>query len=546
MTGRATLLGIAIVMAHAIGFVALAERSRGADLEVEVQTPLASPTATLRGAVPLALADRIISRDGEPRGLYRRRWGVRYRGGFEREVGATQLVGPFQDPARPPCSGRVVIGQRMLDDGHASPGTIAGVMATMIDAELHGETIFPIGNYERIKDLALRWARIESHPADRGLVATAAPNGYVRVSATIVFARVEVPLVVALIPERAGTGLHFRIAVHVELAFGNHVVQWFSDKLGADKLASRLARRQIDDVLVTTFAPPPPFELPGGQLLQFVYCDGPVEITEDGYGALPFAVAIGPAPRRSPDRSISGYTGRSPGIRLDLPPLLVSAEILPPRFGTGARTPPFPDTTLAIDLDPDALNALLYELWRTGWLDRQLAEVGLDRSFNADPIVTEYLSVRLSPIRLALPPVISADPDGSLRLSAEARVAIADDARTTMGRVFGSLALSLAAPSARSRLPISVDLGALELSCERDAMTLVPCYADLVSALRDRGGEFHGALTEAFARLLSEIFIERRVGSSGLPADLLIQEARPTLAHGTLHIDLGVRIIPTR
>jgi hypothetical protein len=518
MKRGAALIGFAIVAAHAAGFVAIANHSRGTELAIEVRSPLAAPTPTLTGITPHALDDRITTHDDEPRGLYRRRWGVRYRGGFAREVGATQLVGPFQDPAAPPCSGRVVVGQRLLDDGHATPGTIAGFMTSMIDSELRGENIFPVGDYKRIKDLALRWGRIESHPNDRDLVGTSAPNGYVRVAATVEFARVDVPIVVALIPERSGAALHFRIAVHVELAFDNGFFQWVSDKLGANKLASRLARRQIDDVLVTTFAPPPPFELPGGQTLQFVYCDGPVEITEGGYGALPFAVAIG---------------------RMSHAP-----EILPPRFGIGARTPPPADTALALDLDPDALNALLFELWRSGWLDRQLADVGLDRRFNADPIVTEYLSIRISPIRLALPPVITASRS-AMQLSADARVAIADGTQTTSGRVFGSLQFSLAPPSERARLPISVDLGGLELACERDSTTLVPCYSDLVAAFRDRGGDFHGALTEAFAHLLSDIFLERRVGASGLPADLVIRSAVPTLAaHGTLHLDLDATLAP--
>ncbi|MDB4955830.1 MAG: hypothetical protein JWO36_3399 [Myxococcales bacterium] len=524
MNRGAALIGFAIVAVHAAGFVILARHAGGTDLAIEVHAPLAAPAPTLAGVAPPALADRITTRDGEARGLYRRRWGVHYRGGFEREVGATQLVGPFQDPAAPPCSGRVVVGQRMLDDGHAGPGTIAGEIATLIDSELHGESIFPVGNYERIKDLGLRWSQIEFHPDDRELVGTSAPRGYVRVAATIVFARVDVPIVVALIPERTGASLHFRIAVHVELAFDNGVFQWVSDKLGANKLASRLARRQIDDVLVTTFAPPPPFELPGGQRLQFVYCDGAVEITEGGFGALPFAVAIG---------------------RIPVPPHVPRApEILPPQFGIGARTPPPANTKLALDLDTDALNALLYELWRTGWLDRQLADVGLDRRFNRDPIVTEYLSIRISPIRIALPPVITAAADGSLRLAADARIAIADGVHSTTGRLFGSLSFSLAHPTNRG-LPISVDLGALELSCERDSTTLVPCYADLVTAFRDRGSDFHGALTEAFARLLADIFVDRRVGASGLPADLAIISAVPTItAHGTLHLDLDASLSP--
>ena len=48
-------------------------------------------------------------------------WGLRkarlpmtaYRGGVERRVGWTQLSGPYQDPAQPPCSARILFGQRL-------------------------------------------------------------------------------------------------------------------------------------------------------------------------------------------------------------------------------------------------------------------------------------------------------------------------------------------------------------------------------------------------------------------------------------------------
>jgi hypothetical protein len=320
-----------------------------------------------------------------------------------------------------------------------------------------------------------------------------APHGYVRVSARVVFDRVDVPIVVALVPD--GAGVHFRVAARAELDFDNRVVQWVSDKIGGDKLASRLARRQIDDVLVTTLAPPPPFDLDDHQQLQFTYCTGSIEIAEGAYGALPFAVA---------------FSGN---------PVHVAAAMPPP---TG--------NPLSIDLAPDALNAMLHELWRTGWLDRRLADAGLDRRFNTDPIVTEYLSVRISPARLALPPVVTPAGD-KLHLAADARITITDGAKATVGRVFGALDLGF---------PYSVDVGGLELACEQSPTTLVPCYGDLVAALRDRGPEFHGALTDAFTHLIDQIFVERHL--DGLPADVLIRGARATLTGGTLHLELDAAV----
>jgi hypothetical protein len=466
-----TAIGIVLVVAHALAFGALAHR--GVDLSVDLPA----------GIVPDDLAPRVeVHRENGP--LARTRWTVRYRGGFVREVGATELVGPFQEPGS--CVGRVVVGQQLLDT------SIAPVVGKLIDDELRGETVFPVGDYQRLDKLALRWAKLAAHPDDKPMVGDA-PHGYVRVSARVVFDRVEVPIVVALVPD--GPGVHFRVAARAELDFGNRVMQWVSDKIGGDKLASRLARRQIDDVLVTTLAPPPPFELDDHQQLQFTYCIGNIEIAEGAYAALPFAVA---------------FSGK---------PVHVDATMPPPSAGP-----------LSIDLSPDALNALLHELWRTGWLDRRLADAGLDRRFNTDPIVTEYLTVRISPARLALPPVVT--PAGSkLHLAADARITIADGATPTVGRLYGALDFGF---------PSSVDISGLELACEQTPTRLVPCYGDLVAALRDRGPQFHGALTDAFTHLIDQVFVERHL--DGLPADVVIHGARATLTRGTLHLDLDAAV----
>ena len=487
----AAAIGALVVAAHVAGFAALAARTGGDELVVD------------HGRVPESLAARTeVSRDGI--GLVRTRWTVRYRGGFVREVGATELTGPLQDPAQHPCSGRVIVGQRLLDQ-------LAGTMAHEIDAELRGESIFAVGDYQRLDGLSVRWARLEAHADDSKLVGDA-PHGYVRAIATVIFERVSVPLVVTLVPEIKANAMHFRIAARAELAFDNRVEQWLSDKLGGDKLATRLARRQIDDVLITTLAPPPPFELGDGQTLRFTYCDQPPELAEGAWAALPFAVAF-------------ERLGRAP-------------QILPPKLGSGPRVTPRADTALAIDLDVDALNAVLFELWRTGYLDRRLAEVGLDRRFNGDPIVTEYLSIRISPLRLALPPVVTATASG-LRLAAEARVAIADGAETTTGDLYGTVAFGFASSTDAPRL-VGVDLGALELTCERGS-ALVPCYSDLVAALRDRGDEFHGALTSAFADLLGDIFVGR-LANDQLPAELFVRSVTPMVTSSTLRLELDATI----
>jgi len=499
------LAGLALAALHVLAFLVVVERCRGTPLEVTVDAPLASPTLSLVGELPAAIAPRVeTTLAGAAPGLARRTWTTHYRGGYTRSIGATQLVGPFQDPAGRACSGRVVVGQQLLD-------AFAAKMTRSIEAELRGEGMVGIGDFRRVAQLELRWAQLAAHPEDRPFV-TAAPFGYVRATATIEFDRLSVPLTIALLPEVTTAELEFTIRARAALEFDNGFVQWISDKLGGDRLATQLARQEIEEGLVTALAPPSPFDI-GGQTLTFAYCDGPPEIVEGAYGALPFRVVIG---------------------RNDAAP-----AILPPLRGSAARAPIAPTAGLALDLDLDALNALLYELWRTGFLDRRLAAAGLDARFNTDPLVTEYLSVRIGAPRLALPPVLS--PHGAgMRLAADARVAITDGALHTTGRVWGGIDLTFGDA-------LAADLGALELTCERTPTRLAPCYADLVDAIRGRGDAFHGELTATFTKLLHDIFVEQRISDSSVPVELVIKHAAPrvvaTATNASLHVDLDVELV---
>lgn len=516
-----TAIGVALVVAHAAAFVALARTCGGSDLAVELTAPATAAAPQIAGRVPAALADRVATAldPATGPGLVRRTWSVTYRGGFERRVGAAQLVGPFQDPAAPTCTGRVVVGQRLLDDGRAGPGTVAHAMTTLFDRELRGESFFGAGDYRRVRGVSLRWAELARHPADRALVRTA-PHGYVRVTATLAFDRVDVPLTVALIPRLANGALEFRIAARAGLDFDNRALQWLSNTVGADRMVTRLAREQLDGALITALAPPPPFALPDGQLLTFGYCGAPPEITDGVAGAIPFSLAIAPA-------------AHAPGV-------------LPPRHGPAARAPIAADTRLALDLDLDALNALLYELWRSGFLDRRLAAAGLDRRFNAEPLVQQLLAIRISPLTLALPPVLAATAAG-LHLAAEARLAIADGGGAPVtGRLWGGLDFAFAGTAVA---PVAVAFGALELSCERTPATLVPCYADLVAALRDRGREVHGELTRVFAALMADIFVDRRLAADGIPVELVIRGVAPRVVapappNASVRLELDAALAP--
>jgi hypothetical protein len=357
--------------------------------------------------------------------------------------------------------------------------------------------------------VTVRWAQLEAHPGDAFFAGAAgfAGGGYLRITATLGFDRVSVPIVVALVPALTGGALGFHGYAHASLSVDNRVLDWLASQLGGDRLATAIARHQLDDSLAATLAPPPPLALPGGGELRFVPC-GQVDIRDDSYAALGFAVAI------------------ARGGDAILPPL------------TGATLPPATQpATVALDLDVDALDALLYDAWRAKLLDRALADVGLDRRFAADPTVAELLSVRIAPVTLALPPTVSAD-GSALRLAVDARTQISDgDARTT-GRLFGALAFSMAAPTRA----VAVDATAVELACEDSPSTLRPCYADLVAAIAGRSGELHGALGDAFGALLAAIFVDRHLGDPALPAELVIHHAAPSIAAGTVHLDLTARL----
>ena len=542
---KTAALGALLLAGHAALLVALARRP-APTFELTVAAPPASATLTLDAEVPPALRARVQHvPDGLPPsapGLRRVRWRAEYRGGHERSVGASQLVGPFQDPAAPPCSARVIIGQALLDDGAAGPGTLAHLVRQLLAAELATVGQFPIGDFGGVRALSLRWSQLAHHPEDAAMLGQApelreASAGYLRAAAEVSFERVDVPVVLGFVPTVQGGQLQLRVVARARLAFGNRLAQWLSDHLGGDQLASSLTRRQLGEVLRTQLEPPPPLPLPGGGQLRFAPCGAP-QIAEGAYGALPFSVAIDPLP----------------GSPLHLPPLL--APLLAPPLAP-LLTPsdaPWPTATvgatpLALELSLDALNAILYGAWRHGLLDRQLAAAGLVEKLHADPLVATYLSLRLTAPRLTLPPVLTAH-QGGLRLAAESATTVRDGATSTLGRVWTAVQVSTASGTSADAGPaLRAQLAELELTCEPRPHVLSPCYADLVAAVRDRRAEFTAPLTNALSRLVTELFSRRTIGTAELPAELLVRSAAPSLrvgaggpADATLRLDLTTEL----
>ena len=63
---------------------------------------------------------------------------------------------------------------------------------------------------------------------------------------------------------------------------------------GPDQTVAEDSGPQTVPNWATNISPGPSNE--SGQTLTFVYCNGPIEIVENRYGALPFAIALGPTP----------------------------------------------------------------------------------------------------------------------------------------------------------------------------------------------------------------------------------------------------------
>jgi len=515
-----TLLGALVFVAHVAALPLLLDRCRQDDLEVRVHGAPAAAPFDLRGEVPASLAgDVAVELSGDPHqpGLHRLRWSLAHRGGFVRAVGAAQLVGPFQDPARPGCGGRLVVGQRFLDQ--VAPLVQRGVEAGMRDFD---EPV--IGAFRRVAAVEVRWARFDDTLEDKGLfgdlAAEAGPalarlwrsDGYARVRVTVELDRVSADVVVALVPRVIEGRLTLEPFARADVRYGNRVVDWALETFRADAYATRAVRAEVDDAILQAFDPPPPFELPGGRTLRVGYCpDAHVAVASRGWAALPLSLHF------------EGPAG--------------AAGILPPRLGPAAPPPPAPDTSLAFDLDLDTVNALLYELWRTGFLDEQLDAAGLDARFNQDPTVTSFLTLRVSPLRLALPPVVSATPSG-LRMVADLRVHLADRAAIVPARLWAAVDVDLGAGSA--------GLAELELACEPAPGLLRPCYGDLVAAMRERAGDARAELSRVLVAVLDDLFTGRRVAAPDTGVELVLGAPATSFDGSAVRIRTEAALEPAR
>jgi hypothetical protein len=547
-------VGIGLLLAHAaVGWV-LVQRLRGTPLAVEVRAGPAAPPGSPRPAVEARLPDGLRGRvavavdgvrlGGQPGddggaawpavapGMHRIEWSVGYRGGFERRVGVTQLVGPYQDPAAPPCGLRLIVGQGFLDDGRGSPGTIADLVRRAVEAAMAGFDQWPIGRFRRVRSVEATWAALSDHPDKAARVRrlverlqpAAEPGGYARVRLTLQFDNGAVSLEVLLVPALVGGQLRFAPSVAASIDLDRWIYRQAARLLDGDRFVSRVAQRELEATMVSALEAPPPLELGGGRQLRVDYCPRrPIAVASGIGAALPLAVTIAAGP----------------------------GAIRPVALGEAAAlsAPPRPSPApLGLELDLDAVNALLHELWRSGLLDERLAAAGIEARFNRDPLVRQLLSVRLSDVRLALPPTASHDGAG-FRLAAEATLTIIDGdgaaATRTPAHLHGVIGFDFAAApaSAGPRMHAAVRLAALSLTCEPRPGHLEPCYGDLVAAVRGRADALHGELTRLFTAILDDLLIQRDFTAPGQPAhftvDAIAVDAAAAPPTGLLRVQLS-------
>ncbi|HEU5058089.1 MAG TPA: hypothetical protein VFU21_16270 [Kofleriaceae bacterium] len=531
----APVVGAALLGAHAAALPLFIADAGRPSLVVEIRAPrrAAGDRLEVEATLPPGLADRTtLHLDGQESGpaeklaqlaarplvpaLHRLEWRAAYRGGVERRVGWTQMTGPYQDPAHPPCGARILFGQRLLDDGAAGPGTIAHVIGALIDRELRGFERWPVGGYQRVKSLALDWVG----PA-------ADVPGHLRVAVDLSLSSATVGLTVRLVPRVAGGELALDARTEARVDLDNRIYQWAVDLIDGDQILSRLARREIAGALDDLLTVPPPLDLGGGRSIELAFCrDRDVEIVSGQYAAVWLEARLAPA------AAVGEKNGRRGG------PVLLPAE--PPLAARPLAAP------IGLELDGNALNGLLYVLWATGWFEQALAEAKVVESFHRDPVVADLLSVRVRGPILPLPPTVTASRQGgaSYQLGIASTFWLADGDLLTPAHLFGRAGFALGARIDDVRLT----LGELGLTCEPAPGRLEPCYPELAAELVARAPELHGELSTWFGRVMSELLVERDLTPPDSPARFRIERADvvppPAGRHGPLRLELHGRIQP--
>ncbi|MBL4636470.1 MAG: hypothetical protein JKY56_21610 [Kofleriaceae bacterium] len=451
-------------------------------------------------------------------GLHYGQWSTHYRGGKTRSVGHSQLVGPFQDPAAPPCSTFLLIGQSFLDDSSggkaASENTLVHVIGKQVRSELRGIDMWPLGEFESMSRLSLRWIRWESDKKQKPwqqrlsiIQGGAAPQGHLEVEFTAEFENGKVPLSLKLTPIIEDESLRFELSVRAKLDLDNRLYQWVANRFDGNDRVSKLIKGQIRSQLRYLLDKPPPIPLGNGAFLPLEFCrDTQITFSPNGYVAVPLAIGVTDKLPAPPLRKHSGKPS-------DLP------------MKTG----------LAVEIDENGLNAILHALWSSSMLDKHLAN-SLVRSFNEQETVKNFLSIRLREAFFHLPPTITLDSEFILRATASA--VIEDQETQTDARLFTQINFGLDILEPASGTSNALGLRTMELSCLQGAGVLQSCYAGLMSQVRANQAPLQDLLTNSFTQLLTKLLTKREISDSQTKGRYLLDHVSFSSRQGHLRAHL--------
>ncbi len=497
-TLAASMVGLGAALATVLAFPSLQAAVHRDALEVRLD-------ASERVDADFFIDGESATRDTplEP-GLHYRQWKRFYRGGHVRSVGQSRLSGPFQDAKAPPCSLFFLVDQSFLDDGQASKGTVAYVVKSLIEAELRGLDIWPLGKFKAVQKLGLSWVRWEKADEE-------GRKGHLKVVLALRFAKARVPLEIKMTPTLANGELSFRSKVRAKLKLDNRIYQWIANRFDGNDRVSRILQSEVRHELSQVLSKPPPVPLIDGAELELSFCEGrQIAFHEQGFIALPLAVAID-------ERDL-------------LPPLQVETKA---PLDTAMTTP------LAIDMDANALNAILHNLWSSRVLDHQLAR-SLVTAFNEEETVQAFLSLRLANARFHMPPTLELG-DNRFQVRAAAALGIEDQAKRSDARLFTRLDMDLALLN--SAKPLATDtallrLAQLELSCLPQPNLLRACYSEVFKQVQANQASLQYSLAESFRTLMRSILVERDIGSPGTPGHFKMQSATFLLQDKVLRTSL--------
>jgi hypothetical protein len=490
------VIGALLVLGHVWALPRILASFQKPSLSVEVSLPSLVPEGSLEinAKIPPAI-NPIFLVDNTPQkkspflksGMRHLSWKVLYRGGFVREVGTTLLVGEPQKPDDPPCGARVVIHQKLLDDGTSNPKTFANVLREMANSQMQGMSVPVLGALQEIRSVRIWWsAKTDKDPKALRILMEAA------------FEKGVVPLSFWLMPHIENGELILSRYASARVEGAGWLEKAAAFIVRGDSFATNIAQEQIDiagNMVEEMLRKPPPFPLWDDTAIQMVYCKGQdIEITEREAASIPLAVVL---PKEA----------TVPAITLSLP----------------LQTPVLSSAPLSLDMNLETLNGVLHFLWVKGYFVKALQDLDAKNWLNGQAGKHQFLTLRLADIEVSLPPVLEVSTgDKPFWVGLEASLQLKDREKISEAKLFSRFSLGLGSTKEEA---IDVDLSLEDeaLTCEEKGV-LLPCYADLFAELKKHTPEFEGPLKSFLGSYFTQLLTQLRLSDPSLPVSFEIEK----------------------